>query len=476
MGRNNQSKTGRKYDKEKNAGESKREKTEKRRARLKTVLAIVLAIMLIVGTLSPLLAVFGQDESDINPANPTGNSDFSNCDRSKEISLGTSVAEKSTRSDSRKGGAQDAGRKGVGREKGVRANPRNYENFYAVVLEVLPLNEGAETGKIPPVSQSSRVMQRLTVRITSPGSYENLEVEAEFERNAFFNEKYLLAELKPGDHVVLHAELDKYGAIAKVYVADIQRQGLLLWLTALFFFCLLLVGGWKGLKAIFSLILTGVMVFFVFIPLLLKGYHPVILSISVCIVVISLSFLIISGWNRKTAAATSGTVVGIVIAGLLFLLFSALMKISGVANEHAKMLIFSAQQIQIDLKGLLFAGVLIASMGASMDIGMTVASTVNEVGINSPEISRFALFKAGLNVGRDAMATMTNTLILAYTGTSLNLILLLSVNSIRPIAFLNWEILAIEITRALTATIGLVSAIPVTAFIAAELFDKKRTR
>lgn len=445
---------------------SGREKAERRRTILKTVLAIILAAMLVIGTLSPLLGVFGETD----PGDFRG--DFRTEFRADARAQG--LSNQSGDNNSREKGKSEKG--GEKKTKGVRANAPSYDNFYAVVLEILPTEIGAEATGTSSGLPNSRVTQRMSVKITSPGSYQGVVVEAEFERNAYFNEKYLLAELKPGDQVVLHVEKDKYGAIAKAYVADIKRQSSLLWLVALFFFCLLLVGGWKGVKAILSLLLTAIMVFFVFIPLILKGYNPVLLSIFSCIVVISVSFLIISGLNRKTVAAIAGTVVGIVIAGLLFLLFSAMMKITGVANEHAKMLIFSAQQVQIDLKGLLFAGVLIASMGASMDIGMTVSSTVNEVGINSPGISRFALFKAGLNVGRDAMATMTNTLILAYTGTSLNLILLLSLNSIKSIAYLNWEILAIEITRALTATIGLVSAIPVTAFIAAELFDKKVTR
>lgn len=481
MGRDNQMKDRVKHQDKvrEQRSRNKREIAERRRTILKTVLAVILAAMLVIGTLSPLLGVFGEtDPGEFRgefPGEFRGEFRIEGRPSSgRELAVGISnqAADK---------GAQDQSSQnkkgGENRSKGVRANAPSYDNFYAVVLEVLPREIGAdEPGRSPSGLANSRVTQRLSVRITTDGPYKDLVIEAEFERNAYFNEKYLLAELRPGDQVVLHVEKDKYGAIAKAYVADIKRQSSLLWLVALFFFCLLLVGGWKGVKAILSLLLTAIMVFFVFIPLILKGYNPVLLSIFSCIVVISVSFLIISGLNRKTVAAIAGTVVGIVIAGLLFLLFSAMMKITGAANEHAKMLIFSAQQIQIDLKGLLFAGVLIASMGASMDIGMTVSSTVNEVGINSPGISRFALFKAGLNVGRDAMATMTNTLILAYTGTSLNLILLLSLNSIKPIAYLNWEILAIEITRALTATIGLVSAIPVTAFIAAELFDKKVTR
>lgn len=340
------------------------------------------------------------------------------------------------------------------------------ERMYGVVTEVLEerIDSAAKTHT-----------QMVTVRLDSR-EWKGLECYAQFERNAYFNEGYLLDELSVGDKVVLQLEKDIQGAISKAYVADVKKEHLIYLLIALFFLCLILVGGWKGVKAIVSLILTAIMVFFVFIPLILKGYPPVLLSMAVCIVVVALSFLIITGWNRKTFAAAAGTIFGIIIAGVMFLIFTSLMKITGVISEHARMLLFIPQKIHIDFKGLLFAGVLIASMGASMDIGMTVSSTVNEVGINSPGIRKMALFRAGLNVGRDAMATMTNTLILAYVGTSLNLVLLLNANSVHSIVFLNWEILAVEITRALTATIGLVSAIPITAFIAAELFDKTRTQ
>lgn len=389
-----------------------RERANKKRENFKKIIAILLAALLVLGMLTPLLAVFGDADT-------------------------------------------------AGAETKTRANAPSYERVYAEVLKDKGENE--------------RKTQTVEVRITS-GIYEGEIVDALFERNAYYSTKYILDSLEPGAKVILHIEKDKYGAISKAYVADTNREGTLLFLLLLFFGILILVGGFKGVKAIASLVITALALFLVFIPGILRGFDPVLLSILTCMFVITVSFLIISGFSRKTAAAIAGTLFGIIVAGLLFLLFSSLMRISGISDEHARSLLFIPQQIQFEFRGLLFAGILIASMGACMDIGMTVASTVNEVGETSPGITKMALFRAGTNVGKDAMATMTNTLILAYAGTSLNIILLLSANDVPSINYLNWELIAIEITRALTATIGLVSAIPITAFIAAELFDKKRAK
>ncbi len=395
---------------------SNKERRAKRQETIKKIIAWLLAVLLILGMLTPLLSVFGEKTTE-----------------STTQTTNTSV----------------------------RANAPSSEKVRATVTADKGSNE--------------RGTQTVEATV-SEGVYKGQVVEAIFERNAFYSNKYALDPLTPGTNVILLIEKDKYGAISKAYVADINREGALLSLVLVFFGVLILVGGLKGVKAIASLVITGLALFFVFIPGILSGHDPVILSILVCMFVISVSFLIISGFTRKTLAAIVGTTVGIIIAGLLFLLFSNIMRISGISDEHARNLLFIPQQIQFEFKGLLFAGILIASMGACMDIGMTIASTVNEISESSPGISKLALFKAGANVGKDAMATMTNTLILAYAGTSLNIILLLKANSIASINFMNWEVIVVEITRALTATIGLVAAIPITAFIATELFDKKRAK
>lgn len=338
---------------------------------------------------------------------------------------------------------------------GEAADPKKFEECRAVVIGV--------------DSADDALKQVVTVRITS-GIYSGREAKAQYERNAFFSDKYVLDPIQVGQRVILHVEKDRYGGISIAYVSGHERDLPMLWLFGLFCLVLLVVGRSKGIKAILSLLVTVLAILFFLLPMILKGYNPVMLSILTCIFVVCVSLLIISGFNRKTVAAIIGTIGGVITAGVLFLIFSNLMHITGIMDEQANLLLYIPQQIAIDFKGLLFAGILVASMGASMDIGIAVASSINEVRENSPGIGHKALFRAGMNVGKDAMATMTNTLILAYTGTSINLMLLLIAHERPFINFMNWEIIGIEVTRALTATIGLVAAIPLTAFVAAQLF------
>lgn len=335
------------------------------------------------------------------------------------------------------------------------ADPNKFEECRAVII-------GIDTS-------DDVLKQVVTVRITS-GIYSGREAKAQYDRNAFFSDKYTLDPVKVGQRVILHVEKDRYGGISIAYISGHERDIPMAWLFGLFCLVLVVVGRMKGVKAILSLLVTVLAILFFLLPMILKGYNPVLLSILTCIFVVCVSLLIISGFNRKTVAAIVGTIGGVITAGVLFLIFSGIMHITGIMDEQANLLLYIPQQISIDFKGLLFAGILVASMGASMDIGIAVASSINEVRENSPGIGHKALFKAGMNVGKDAMATMTNTLILAYTGTSINLMLLLIAHERPLINFMNWEIIGIEVTRALTATIGLVAAIPLTALVASRLF------
>lgn len=343
------------------------------------------------------------------------------------------------------------------------ADPKKFEECRGVVIRV--------------DAEDKSNKQLATVRITS-GIYKDQETQVEYQRDFLLNGKYILEPLQVGNRLILRVEKNRYGGIAIAYVSGHEHDIPMLWLFGLFCLILVVVGLGKGLKAILSLSVTVLSVIFFLLPMILKGYDPVLLSILTCAFVVCVSLLIISGFNRKTLAAMIGTIGGVITAGVLFLVFSSIMHITGiVGDEHATFLLSVLQSVSIDFKGLLFAGILIASMGASMDIGIAVASSINEVCENSPGIGRKALFKAGMNVGKDAMATMTNTLILAYTGTSINLMLLLIVNKLPFFSFMNWEPIAIEVTRALTATIGLVAAIPLTALVASRLFGhvKKET-
>ena len=178
---------------------------------------------------------------------------------------------------------------------------------------------------------------------------------------------------------------------------------------------------------------------------------------------------LVGGPNRKSAAAMIGTVGGVLVAGILAVIVGNLIRVSGLAEQEAQMLLFIPQGIGFNFPGLLMSGIIIGALGAVMDVGMSIASAIAEVRHHNPTLSHTDLFWAGINVGRDIMGTMANTLILAYTGGALSLLLLVRAYEIEFIRLINMDAIASEVLRALAGSIGLVAAIPITAQAAAWL-------
>lgn len=236
----------------------------------------------------------------------------------------------------------------------------------------------------------------------------------------------------------------------------------LLYLLVVFLGGLIIIGGYQGLKTIFTLVLTILGVVKFLLPMILKGYDPILISIFTCAVVIVITLLIISGINKKTLAAIIGTSGGVIIAGFSALFVGSMANLTGLGNEESIHLILYSRNI--DFQGLLFAGIIIGALGAVMDVGMSISSAMHEIELANPEITIGDLISAGMNVGRDIMGTMSNTLILAYVGSSLNLMLLLSTYDIPLGQIIAKESIASEIVRSLAGSIGLIFTIPLTAF------------
>ncbi|MBI9091921.1 MAG: YibE/F family protein [Desulfobacterium sp.] len=273
--------------------------------------------------------------------------------------------------------------------------------------------------------------------------------------------------------VVLAAVLLAIHVVAAHLVTDklLQDKVPLLYLTVVFLGGLIIIGGVKGLKAIFTLVFTIWAVIKVLLPMILKGYDPVLVSVGICGVVIVVTLLVISGVNKKTLAAIAGTLGGVIIAGFSALLIGYMANLTGLGNEESIHLILYSRNI--DFRGLLFAGIIIGALGAVMDVGMSVASSMYEIQSANPEIGQKALITAGMNVGRDIMGTMSNTLILAYVGSSLNLLLLFSTYDTPFNEIIGRDNMAAEVVRALAGSVGLIFTIPLTA-LAASRFAKNK--
>lgn len=305
------------------------------------------------------------------------------------------------------------------------------------------------------------------------GPHKGETLLAEYELNYGLDDHYKFIQLDVGDEVLLYLEEDENGVVIHAAVAEIARDTYLLYLLTAFFVMLILVGRMKGLKAIISLLLTAIGVIKILLPAILKGMDPIAVSVGVCIIVICSTMLIISGFNKKSLSAMIGTSGGVICAGVVAMTIGTLAKLTGFGDHEAQMLMYIPQNIAFDFKGLLFAGIIIGTMGATMDVGISIASAMHEIKENSPNIEPMNLIKAGMNVGRDTMATMANTLILAYAGGSLHLMLLLAAYQTPFSEVVNWDAISTEILRAIAGSIGIVATVPITAFVAGMIEEYK---
>lgn len=282
--------------------------------------------------------------------------------------------------------------------------------------------------------------------------------------NYMNNNVYYDILLKKGDKVTIAVgEASSDYELPEIFISGFARDGYEFYIALFFILLLILIGGMKGVKAILALSISILMIIFVMLPLILKGYSPIILSVLLTVVIATLTLFIIAGINIKSASAIIGTTAGVIAAGLIAYIVGNVAKLTGLSSHEASMLMYIPQGITFDYKGLLFAGIIIGTLGAVMDIAMSIASSMYEIREIEPNINTRDLIAAGINIGKDIMGTMTNTLILAYTGTSIPLMLIFIAYDYPLVEILNMDLIATEIIRSIAGSIGLVLAIPFTA-------------
>lgn len=253
---------------------------------------------------------------------------------------------------------------------------------------------------------------------------------------------------------------------------NLKRDNYLYILGAIFIGGLLLFGRLKGLKSLLALCFTGTIIIWVLIPLIFAGYSPIITSVVLMGIVTFVSFILIGGFEKKSYAAIIGTVAGITLGGILTLLFGMIMDLSGINMTGGEQILYMAETYNIKVKGLLFTSILIASLGAIMDVAMSIASSASEIYEKHPKIGRGELFRSLMNIGRDIMGTMTNTLILAFAGSSLPTIMMIWGYDMQYQQFINIPAISIEIMQGLTGSIGIIATVPLTAFVSTLLINK----
>lgn len=272
--------------------------------------------------------------------------------------------------------------------------------------------------------------------------------------------------------VVVVDELDSGQYQVRVY--NDFRTPVIFLMMAAFLVALILVGGKKGLMSGVGLLYTFVCVLCVFLPLILRGVSPVLASILLVILVTTASMVFLNGAGEKSLCAILGTIGGVLIAGVIMFSIGALMHLSGYSTDEAEDLLVIGQTTGLQVKDLLFSGILIASLGAIMDTAITIVSAMSELYQNGAALDISALFRAGMNVGKDMIGTMANTLILAFTGTSMSMMIILYAYSVQLNQLLNMNKIAIEITQALSGSLGIILTVPLSAAITAHLYLRRK--
>lgn len=313
--------------------------------------------------------------------------------------------------------------------------------------------------------------QNVKLKITS-GKHKNeiFDVENYLTSNIAFN---IFAE--EGEKVIVSIEETEDGYI-DVYISDYMRQHYILYLTIIYILLIIIIGKKKGLKSVITLTITVLAIMKVLLPMILKGFNPILITIIISVGITIITLFIVGGINGKSISAVIGTSGGVVIAGLLAYYIGSKVKLTGLNSEEAMMLMYIPQEINFDFRSLLFCGIILGSLGAIMDVGMSISSSIDEINNANSNMTRQSLFLSGMNVGKDIMGTMTNTLILAYTGSTIPMLLLFMAYETSMVKIMNLDIIATEIIRSLSGSIGLVLTIPLTAFSASVLIKRNDKR
>ncbi len=265
---------------------------------------------------------------------------------------------------------------------------------------------------------------------------------------------------QPGDELVITASDGNY------YISDIVRRPSLILLFALFLAAAIIVGRRQGLTALLGLGASFLIIFFFVLPQIAAGANPILIVILACLVIIPLMFALSHGFNKKTLVAMIATLITLLITGLLIVIFVGAASLTGFSSEEA-MFIAATSPNLINFQNLLIAGMLIATLGVLDDITISQAGIVAELKKTNPNLGFKELYKKAMRLGRDHIASMINTLILVYAGASFPLLLLFIQSEQALATTINYEIIADEIVRTLTGSLGLIIAVPLTTLLAA---------
>lgn len=324
----------------------------------------------------------------------------------------------------------------------------------AVVTEILQDNMQED---------GTRVGQQTVVVQMKTGELKGQEVTVTSSAGYLFG-----AACQVGMKVIIMQSVAGDTVVSSVYSQD--RGTILLLFALLYLVSLCVVGGWKGLRGALGLVFTFASIIFVYLPLIYRGYSPFWTAVFLCVVTTIITLWLIGGFTRKTFAAVAGTLAGVLFAGIMASAFSMATGITGWNVSDIETLITLWETNDIAVGGLLFSGLLISTLGAVMDVAMSIASSMQEICEQNPSIRCRELLRAGMRIGRDMMGTDSNTLILAFAGGSVSMLVLDYAYDLPLLQILNSNNIGISIMQGLSGSFGVVFSVPATVLIAALMY------
>ena len=333
------------------------------------------------------------------------------------------------------------------------------DNFYFVKGQVQEVIEDNTTNK-----EVNGGSQTVKVKITS-GKYKGKTCEAN-NMNGYLYGTYC----KKGTKVIV--QLSSFGEELSGSIYGFDRGAFIWIIIAILGVALFLVGGKRGIKSMLALVFTFICIIYLYIPLMYIGFSPFWAAVIITIITTIVTMYLISGIAVKTLCAILGTVIGVLLAGLSAWLFGRVADIDGYNVSNIETLAYVGQITNIQIGGLLFSGILIASLGAVMDVAMSVSSAISEIHDKAPQLGCLELFKSGMNVGRDMMGTMSNTLILAFVGSAVSELVINYAYNLPFRQIINSYNIGIEIMQGVSGSIGVILTVPAVAVVTAWMLTR----
>ncbi len=309
--------------------------------------------------------------------------------------------------------------------------------------------------------------QQVYVQLES-GEHKGTQLYAVNYLNAYAN-----IDLKVGTRIIVRLDYDESGKLYVASIANYARDGVLIGLMVIFAALMIGFGGKKGVASLAGLLFTVVSIWFFLIPLMQRGFPAILGAVILVAITTAVSLVLLNGFTAKTLCAVIGCIGGVLVAGVTAALAGEITPIGGFNMPESEEIVLRMGDSDLKIRGLLVSGILISALGAVMDTSMSITSSVFELHEMNPSVDRKRLFRSGINIGRDAMGTMSNTLILAFAGTSLNTLLLFRVFDYPYLQIFNSDMMTIEVIQGLAGSIGIVLTVPLVAALSAAMCGGK---